>query len=344
MDKHADMTDAHDNTYWGADELEVVQACPACGDSSGGIGRYDRMPDLLERLPGDWKIKECMGCKSLFLDPRPTPDYIGKAYATYFTHSSSGEAYASDNGESIAWKLANGYMNARYGCMRFPSSELGATLVPFLLPIRQQLDYFYRRLPSTSGRLLDVGAGNGLFLLRAKAAGWNVEGFEPDPVAAASARQNGLSMHEGKLASLSGEFDVVTTSHVIEHVHQPEEFLRNIFGLLRDGGTLWLATPNVHSLGHRWYGRSWLGLDPPRHLLVFSALALRNLLEKAGFSDINFHRRGRGSSTILKKSSEWYLQVRGRRRRLSPLLVDALATLFPLASEELVVTARKLSR
>lgn len=328
-------------SIWSVDELESVVACPACGDPSGGFDRYTQMHDLLEFLPGEWRIKECAHCRSLFLDPRPTIESIGKAYATYFTHNSSAEAHASDNGKSLAWKLANGYMNARYGCQRSPSWSLGRFIVPVLLPIRQQLDYFYRRLPRTPGRLLDVGGGNGLFLLRAKAAGWEVEGFEPDPVAAAAARKSGISMYERDLDLLAGAYDVVTTSHVIEHVHRPQEFLRQIFGLLRHGGMLWLATPNVHSLGHRWYGRSWLGLDPPRHLIVFSANALRDLLEQAGFTSIQFHRRGRGSATILRKSKEWAAHEQRSKKRLPPLLVDGAATLSPFASEELIVTAKK---
>jgi hypothetical protein len=52
---------------------------------------------------------------------------------------------------------------------------------------------------------------------------------------------------------------------------------------LKPGGTLITITPNVESWGHRRYGVSWLMLDPPRHLALFSRATLRRAAEQAGF-------------------------------------------------------------
>jgi 2-polyprenyl-3-methyl-5-hydroxy-6-metoxy-1,4-benzoquinol methylase len=280
----------------------------------------------------------------MFLDPRPTLQSIGKAYVSYYTHDSGATAYTADNGRSISWKLANGYMNARYGSQRSPAYSAGRWLLPLVLPLRQQLDFFYRHLPRKSGRLLDVGCGNGVFLLRAKAAGWEVLGVEPDPIAAATARQSGLEVHAGTMDTFdeTPSFNVVTSSHVIEHVHDPAGFLNQMFRLLRVGGMLWLATPNAQSLGHRRFGRAWRGLEPPRHLAIFSARALRTLLAEAGFTQICFHRRGRGANYILDASREIARSEGAEIRRRSTTLVDLRASLWATAAEELVVTAYKL--
>jgi SAM-dependent methyltransferase len=131
-----------------------------------------------------------------------------------------------------------------------------------------------------------VGFGDGLFLQWAAAAGWEAVGLDTDPVAVDLARRRGLQVRAGRVEDLTDEresFDVVTCSHVIEHVHDPRQLLASIYGLLRPGGLLWLDTPNIGSLGHRRFGRHWLGLDPPRHLVVFSAGALLALLESTGF-------------------------------------------------------------
>ena len=61
----------------------------------------------------------------------------------------------------------------------------------------------------------------------------------------------------------------MTLNHVVEHLHDPAGVLRRIAAILRPGGTLWIATPNLHALGHRRYGPDWLALDPPRHLVLF---------------------------------------------------------------------------
>ena len=35
-----------------------------------------------------------------------------------------------------------------------------------------------------------------------------------------------------------------------------------------------IATPNLEALGHRAFGRDWVGLDPPRHLVLFTTASL----------------------------------------------------------------------
>lgn len=330
---------------WDSDELERTACCPACGAASKGY-RHRLLRDFLENVPGEWDLQECAECGSLFLDPRPATHAIGKAYVSYYTHRDSAKVYASDNGHSLLWRLANGYVNACYGAQRSPALGAGRWVLPLIPPLRQQLDFFYRDLPRKSGSLLDVGCGNGVFLLRAHEAGWDVAGIEPDPNAVAAARVSGLDVWNGTLDDhpQGSAYDVVTASHVLEHVHDPRLFLRQVSARLRTGGTIWLATPNVRSLGHRWYGRSWRGLEPPRHLTIFSARALRSLLEGTGFSTIRFHRRGRGSHYILDSSLELARRGGVDAYRLAPWLVDMAASVVATAAEELVVSAKKLER
>jgi 2-polyprenyl-3-methyl-5-hydroxy-6-metoxy-1,4-benzoquinol methylase len=92
----------------------------------------------------------------------------------------------------------------------------------------------------------------------------------------------------GGIDALDGQaaiFDVITLSHVIEHVHDVGGTLRACHRLLKPGGRLWLETPNVAALGHKVFGVNWRGLEAPRHLVLFSAPALKQLLQDAGFVD-----------------------------------------------------------
>ena len=171
-----------------------------------------------------------------------------------------------------------------------PASILGV-LVAWLMPnYRALLDAGGRHLPKQpKGRLLDVGCGNGDFLQFAQRAGWEAIGVEPDPKAVEVARARGLTVHLGGLETLhtvSEAFDGITLNHVIEHVHHPRATLEQCYRLLRHGGWLWLETPNLDAHGHAHYGENWVGLDIPRHLVVFTDRALMRLLQEVGFMRI----------------------------------------------------------
>jgi hypothetical protein len=53
---------------------------------------------------------------------------------------------------------------------------------------------------------------------------------------------------------------------------------------LRPDGLLWIATPNLAALGHRRFGSAWLGLEPPRHLVLFDHRSLGVALARSGFA------------------------------------------------------------
>lgn len=149
-----------------------------------------------------------------------------------------------------------------------------------------------------SGRLLDVGCGVGIFLSLARARGWTVQGVEVSPFAAQEARSRlGLPVTTGTLREAAPPeacFDVVTLLDVFEHLADPSAELRELFRVLRPGGTLLLDTPNADALLRRMADRiyRWSGgtiVYPVRklyhqfHLFYYSEQALRRLLGDAGF-------------------------------------------------------------
>lgn len=229
------------------------------------------------------------------------------AYSSYYTHTAT---YAPTPGavQRIRRRLSDGYANTRYGCMRSSGSRWGpfaARIVPLIAWIA---DREFRHLPAPTGstrRLLDVGCGNGEFLSNAMACGWQVLGLEPDPKAAAAAQQRGVPVHIGGLASLDSEtevFDVITMSHVVEHLHDPIQALHDCRRLLRPGGSLWLETPNIDSLGHRVFGRSWRGVEAPRHLVLFSPQSLQRALDLAGFVSLKNMRSPSPRRWVFERS------------------------------------------
>ena len=135
------------------------------------------------------------------------------------------------------------------------------------------------------GRYLDVGCGSGGALGVARALGWEVTGVEVDEAAAEKARRFTAEIHVGDVLSApfaGGRFDVVTAYHVLEHVPDPVAVLRRMLRWLAPDGLLIVEVPNAGGLGAAMFGKSWSGLELPRHLSHFSPETLSRAVELAG--------------------------------------------------------------
>lgn len=151
------------------------------------------------------------------------------------------------------------------------------------------------RLVPRPGRLLDVGCGDGMFLNVAHRNGWTVTGIELS--SSAPLRQPRFDIKQGEVweAGLrSSSYDLVTSWHVIEHASDPTRMVREIYRVLKPGGTLVLATPNLNDYLFRLAylaGRlRWPSLyeedERELHLFHFTKDTVARLVSSVGFTDV----------------------------------------------------------
>lgn len=133
------------------------------------------------------------------------------------------------------------------------------------------------------GRLLDIGAGTGDFLLEAKKKGWKVNGIEPDEKARELALKKGIKLAEDAGNFKSGKFDVITLWHVFEHVYDLKAQIIELEHLLKKNGLLVIAVPNYKSYDAGYYKNYWAAYDVPRHLWHFSQDSFKHLFSGTGF-------------------------------------------------------------
>ena len=186
-------------------------------------------------------------------NPRPADDDLAHYYESenYISHT--------DN--------KNGIVSFLYQTVKNYSIKKKVTLI--------------RRLNKSSGKLLDIGAGTGDFLVAAKKNKWEISGVEVNENARVLAKGKSVLL-ENSIEKFTGQtFDVITMWHVLEHISNYEEILDKCHTLLNASGVLLIAVPNYKSFDAQYYKQNWAAYDVPRHLWHFSRNSLPKLLKRS---------------------------------------------------------------
>lgn len=133
---------------------------------------------------------------------------------------------------------------------------------------------------SPKGRILDIGAGVGDFLSVCKSDGWQTIGIEPSDKAKEIAINKGVSFVENLSELESNSFDIITMWHVLEHVPDLENQIKELKRLIKPTGTVIIAVPNFKSFDASYYSNYWAAYDVPIHLWHFSKTAIKKLFAK----------------------------------------------------------------
>jgi len=287
---------------------EARPLCFLCGRS--GKTLHTNLTDFMFDAPGEWTLKQCeqSGCGLAWLDPFPLEKDLSLAYQRYYTHSDSGENTGRRKGpRELLYALYRAAV-AVPGLLIGLGKEKTSLASMFLDGERP-------------GRVLDVGCGDGGFLNRMRSRGWSVDGLDFDIQAIESAKAKyQMNLRHGDIKSpnfLSDSFDAITLNHVIEHVPNPLEVFAESFRILRPGGKLVMATPNILSSGHAEFKQYWRGLEPPRHLHIFSRNALVECARRVGL-EVEISGTTAANADIIAGASYSILQNPNHRTEVEP--------------------------
>ena len=147
------------------------------------------------------------------------------------------------------------------------------------IALKNKLNLINSQQPN-KGSILDIGAGTGEFLSVARQDGWKTIGVEPSDKAKAIAKNKGVSFVEQTSELESHSFDVISMWHVLEHVPDLNQQIKELKRLIKPTGTLIIAVPNFNSFDAKHYRNFWAAYDVPIHLWHFSKTAIKKLFAK----------------------------------------------------------------
>lgn len=259
------MSDATE--YYNKLEKEQIK-CPVCNSKKYlKISKGDRYGMGLDTCG-------CKNCGLLFINPRPTKAEMDNFYATNY--------------------------RKYYESVEHPSREYVAN-GPFI----PRADFVVEKLidhldVDAAIKFLDIGCAEGTLLktIGEKFPNAVLHGIEPDPNFGEYARQTTrASIITGDFEELLGsgelrDFDVVTFTHVLEHILDPHDFLQRIKKVMKPDALCYVEVPNIHTEKTKGRGHIHLG-----HVLSLSPQNLKWLLVKNGFSILAEYLEGLPAKT-----------------------------------------------
>jgi SAM-dependent methyltransferase len=287
-----------------------ARACPAC--SSSRITLLD-----VFKIPRDRRgrrlafVTGCHECGVIFVNPLPSPEELHERYAPEGAWAETRKVRAA---KPPAFPVA-----------RDPRDVLLDALEPHVRV----------HTPPAGARVIDFGCGEGKFLDRLQAAGWQTFGIEPSTSVA--------FQRHGRLDQppQDASFDFAILHHVLEHVTNPLDILRQLAGAVREGGILLVGVPALDTLPQ--HGDFKYCIDGRNHLLAYSRRCLTGLLARAGF--VTVARLEGAQLDALTKGTPLRLRLVARRTP-APIahepapLAPAIEALSRFASDRRGLAAR----
>ena len=252
--------------------------CRACNE------RFEAVPfaarEMLLEMRQSFDYVECGACGTIQIAAIPSD--LERYYPQTYRHAvrKSGQL-----GRSLR-KLRGAYVRGAHWNLA------GGLLLHLSRP--EWVDWMIHAQARSDSRILDVGSGDGTLLTALSAAGYrDLTGIDPyiDPL---EVRGDGVRVHIRTIDQHHGVYDVVMLHHSLEHMPDPADALQHVRRVLDPDGWAIVRMPVAGSYGWRTYREHWLGLEPPRHLVIPSIEGMRRLAERAGFSieSISFDSSG----------------------------------------------------
>ncbi|MBF0495589.1 MAG: class I SAM-dependent methyltransferase [Deltaproteobacteria bacterium] len=216
--------------------------CPLCGAYDAAL-LFTRKDHTYRISNQPFNVVRCRRCSLVYVNPRPTENHIHHYYPDdFYSVNLDKDALLRDQDRQLKlkWKY-----------------------VSHLRP----------------GKLIDIGCMKGEFLNWMQQRGWEVQGveFSSKPPNVFNLDICYKNLVESDLPANS--FDLVTLWAVLEHVYHPRAMLRQVWRVLKPGGTIVLLVTNINSLP----GRLMRHDDIPRHTILFSERTLTRMLQRTGF-------------------------------------------------------------
>lgn len=247
------------NEYYKAQKSELKQLFAAEKANPGTVLERVNCPACdnsaysLKYKKNKFSIVQCRACSFVYTNPRVAED----VYCNGLTQSRSSELWALHQETESVQAFNKG-----------------------------QYEFFFNKgIDKNKGnRYLDIGASTGVCLDLARENGFRTFAMEWSQTARAILEAKCHTIISSLERGLEAPFDWISFYEVLEHQHDPKQFLRRIKRVLSPEGIVSLSVPNIDSLACLLMGSAANSIDGLQHLNYFSKSSLVNMFSETGFT------------------------------------------------------------
>lgn len=174
-----------------------------------------------------------------------------------------------------------------YGLHRNKLNFLGYFL-SILFPLDVQILSMGKIIRSLNAdsNMLDVGCGEGTFLKRLASTGFkNLEGLDPF-IKQTKTLEYGIKLYKQSIMDFDkkSKYDLIMFHHSFEHLTEnPFDVLKKVYTLLKNSGFCIIRMPTTSSYAWEQYKEHWVGIQAPRHIMIYSIRGFEILAKETGF-------------------------------------------------------------
>ena len=245
----------------------------------------------------------CVACGAT--DPEPQFEKVGFAYAQC---RACGTLYQSPRPSIAAFEaFYRDSVSSRYWAEQFFPAVAEARRKTIFAPRVERLASLCQGKNLNIERLIDVGAGYGIFLEEWRARFPQVEllAVEPSEKLAQTCRDKGFNVVEEIAENVRGHddyADLTVCFEVLEHVYEPVSFIRDLAALTRPGGHVFLSTLGVDGFDIQTLWKESNSIFPPHHINFLSVKGFETAMQRAGLTDVEVTTPGKLDVDIVRNA------------------------------------------
>lgn len=247
--------------------------CVACGGGNSEV-QFEK---------NGFPYSSCKACGTLFQSPRPPIS----AFEAFYRNSESSRYWADTFFPAVAEVRREKIFRPRMERLASLCADVGISV----------------------DRLIDVGAGYGIFLdeWRRKFPNAELVAIEPSESLAQECRTKGFHVVEEMVENVDGyddHADLVACFEVLEHVYDPLSFVKVLARLTRPGGYVFVTTLGVDGFDIQTLWERSNSIFPPHHINFLSVDGFERLFNRAGLEEVRVLTPGQLDVDIVRNAFE----------------------------------------